>query len=89
MVVSPSILALEASAEALKIQGSAPQPILMGRHLIELGMEPGRDFGVILDAAYEAQIEGKFFTVPEALCWLAGEKGLPMSEGVRRRLNSQ
>jgi tRNA nucleotidyltransferase (CCA-adding enzyme) len=70
----------------LDVQASAPQAILMGRHLIELGMEPGRDFGVILDAAYEAQLEGKFFAASEALRWLAGEEGLPLPVAVRQRL---
>lgn len=33
------------------------KPILMGRHLIERGMEPGVEFGEILKRAYEYQIE--------------------------------
>jgi len=85
-VVAEGILALEARASALDVQASAPQAILMGRHLIELGLEPGRDFGVILEAAYEAQLEGKFFAASEALRWLAGEEGLPLPMAVRQRL---
>lgn len=85
-VASEAILALAARAAALNVQASAPQPILMGRHLIELGLEPGRDFGVILDVAFEAQLEGKFFTASEALRWLEAEEGLPLSASVRERL---
>ena len=31
----------------------------MGRHLIEMGMEPGPEFRGILDAVYEMQMDGK------------------------------
>jgi len=33
-------------------------PIVQGRHLVEMGMSPGRHFRSILDQAYELQIEG-------------------------------
>jgi len=59
----------------LKIQASAPKPILMGRHLLELGMKPGREFGELLNEAFEAQLEGKFFDLPEALAWLSARSG--------------
>jgi tRNA nucleotidyltransferase (CCA-adding enzyme) len=47
-------------ATELAIEDSAPKPILLGRHLVELGLKPGRHFAPILDRAYEAQLEGKF-----------------------------
>ena len=40
-----------------------PRPLVLGRHLIGLGLEPGPDFKEILDACYDAQIEGVFATV--------------------------
>ena len=43
----------------LQIERKAPEPILMGRHLIELGMKPGPEFKKILDAVYEMQLDGK------------------------------
>ena len=86
-VVAESVHSLEARAAELKVQSSAPKPILLGRHLIELGMEPGKDFGRILDAAFDAQLEGKFFDVPEARRWLGMEPDLPLTEDVRQRLN--
>jgi len=49
---------------------SRPDPILMGRHLIERGMTPGPQFGVILRAAYEAQLDGEFGDLEGALWWL-------------------
>ena len=47
-------------AAELAVQDSAPQPIMLGRHLVELGVKPGPLFGKILDRCYEAQIEGEF-----------------------------
>jgi tRNA nucleotidyltransferase (CCA-adding enzyme) len=35
-----------------------PAPILLGRHLIERGIRPGKDMGAILKKAYEAQLDG-------------------------------
>ena len=32
-------------------------PIVMGRHLIDKGLQPGKEFKVLLDKAYEIQIE--------------------------------
>ena len=37
----------------LQIEKKAPDPILMGRHLIELGLDPSPQFKQILDAVYE------------------------------------
>ena len=85
-MISENVLELQARAAELNVQASAPPPILMGRHLLELGMLPGRPFGVILDAAYEAQLEGQFFDLPEAFRWLAAETTLPLPEPVRHRL---
>jgi tRNA nucleotidyltransferase (CCA-adding enzyme) len=85
-VNSEGLLALQAKAAELKVQSSAPQPILMGRHLIELGMNPGRELGMILDAAYDAQLEGKFLDLRQALRWLGEQKDQPLPERVRQRL---
>ena len=84
--ISESVRALQARAGELKLESSAPQPILMGRHLLELGMQPGRELGVLLAAAFEAQLEGKFFDLPQGLLWLATEPGLTLPDEVRRRL---
>lgn len=43
----------------LQIEKKAPERILMGRHLIELGMVPGPQFKKVLDAVYEIQLDGK------------------------------
>jgi tRNA nucleotidyltransferase (CCA-adding enzyme) len=65
---------LRQRAAELNVQDRAPEPILKGRHLIELGMIPGKDFGSILDAAYEAQLEGKFFDLEGARKWVSQQR---------------
>ena len=64
---SPQGLWIMQRAEALAIKDSAPKPILLGRHLIELGLTPSVKFKDILNAAYEAQLDGAFFDVEHAV----------------------
>jgi tRNA nucleotidyltransferase (CCA-adding enzyme) len=78
---------LLARAQELQVRHQPPQPILMGRHLIELGLEPGKMFGAVLDKAYEAQLEGAFFDLTQAWPWLAKEGELPA--GARARLEQK
>lgn len=47
-------------AAALEVESGQPRPIVMGRHLIELGLEPGPHFKELLDACFEAQLDGAF-----------------------------
>jgi tRNA nucleotidyltransferase (CCA-adding enzyme) len=56
-----------AKVRELEIEKKAPDPILMGRHLIELGLEPSPKFMQILDAVYEMQLDGKVANIEEAL----------------------
>lgn len=72
--VSENLRALLVKAAELKLKDSAPKPILQGRHLIELGMKPGPKVGEIVDAAFEAQLEGKFADLDGARRWLAAER---------------
>ncbi|WP_309399681.1 CCA tRNA nucleotidyltransferase [Cerasicoccus maritimus] len=51
---------LRTKAEELAIRDSAPKPLILGRHLIELGLKPGVQFKEILAAAFEAQLDGDF-----------------------------
>jgi tRNA nucleotidyltransferase (CCA-adding enzyme) len=51
----------------LNIKEEAPKPILMGRHLIELGLKPSPEFKKILDAVYEKQLDGQITNLEEAL----------------------
>jgi tRNA nucleotidyltransferase (CCA-adding enzyme) len=83
------VTALLAKAAELRVQASAPKPILMGRHLLELGMAPGPDVGTILHEAFEAQLEGAFFDLDQARRWLAGEERLNLPSEVRSRLQEK
>ncbi|MBN1403575.1 MAG: HD domain-containing protein [Opitutales bacterium] len=47
-------------AKALQLEREAPKPIILGRHLIALGMQPGREFKAMLDKLFEEQLEGNF-----------------------------
>jgi len=47
-----------AKVRELQVEKKAPDPILMGRHLIELGLNPSPDFKRIIDAVYEMQLDG-------------------------------
>jgi len=71
--IPPVVTLLQEKAAELQVQNSAPQPILLGRHLLEIGMQPGPDMGAILKKGYEAQLEGKFFNLNQAFDWLASE----------------
>lgn len=57
-------------AKELSVEEEKPKPLLQGRHLISKGMKPAEEFKKILDAAYEAQLEGEFFTHDQAEAWL-------------------
>ena len=60
---------LERAAE-LSVEREPPRPILMGRHLLERGWQPGPVLGELLEAAYAAQLEGAFDDLDGALDWL-------------------
>lgn len=79
--------ALLARAKALALQDRAPRPILLGRHLLALGMQAGPAFGPILAAAFEAQLEGQFTDLGGSRRWLAASDLLPPD--ARERLLKQ
>ncbi|MBR7121341.1 MAG: HD domain-containing protein [Lentisphaeria bacterium] len=54
----------------LAIADSAPRPLIYGRHLIERGLRPGKNFKPLLDACFEAQLSGKFDDLTGALHYL-------------------
>ncbi len=65
-----SVNELLTQAALLNVQQQAPQAILLGRHLIERGMSPGPTFKPLLDAAFEAQLDGVFTDIEGAKTWL-------------------
>jgi tRNA nucleotidyltransferase (CCA-adding enzyme) len=54
-------------ARALGVEHAPPSPLLLGRHLLNLGMAPGPRVGLILKAVYEQQLDGGVSTVDEAV----------------------
>jgi tRNA nucleotidyltransferase (CCA-adding enzyme) len=61
---------LVTQARALAIADAAPKPLVLGRHLIELGLNPGPRFTPIIDAAFEAQLDGAFMDESGGRIWL-------------------
>jgi tRNA nucleotidyltransferase (CCA-adding enzyme) len=61
---SPETLAriaeLRDRARALALEATAPQPLILGRHLVALGLKPGPRFKKILEDGFEAQLDGAF-----------------------------
>ena len=54
-------------ARELGVEHRAPQPILKGRHLIDLGVPPGPGMGAILREIYERQLDGRVTTLDEGI----------------------
>jgi len=54
-------------ARQLAVEVEAPKPILLGRHLIELGLKPSPIFGEITKAVYELQLDGRVANLEEAV----------------------
>lgn len=54
-------------ARTLGVEHRPPAPILMGRHLLALGMRPGPEVGTVLKAVYELQLDSIVTTLDEAV----------------------
>jgi tRNA nucleotidyltransferase (CCA-adding enzyme) len=53
-------------ARELEVEQHAPAALLMGRHLLEMGLEPGPQIGKITKVVYEMQLDGRVRTLEEA-----------------------
>ena len=51
----------------LQVEQRPPDPLLLGRHLLDLGIEPGPQMGEITRAVYELQLDGRVRTLDEAI----------------------
>ena len=56
-----------ARARALGVEHRPPARILLGRHLLALGMRPGPAIGALLQSIYEKQLDGEITTLDDAL----------------------
>ena len=55
-----------ARARELEVEQKAPAPILMGRHLLAMGLKPSPLIGEITRVIYEMQLDGRVRTLAEA-----------------------
>jgi len=55
---------------SLGVEERAPEALLLGRHLLALGLQPGKRIGEITRAVYERQLDGEIVTLEDA-CRLA------------------
>jgi len=56
-------------ARQLGVQHAPPPPLVLGRHLLALGMQPGPRVGELLRAIYERQLDGTITTTDEGLAF--------------------
>src|SRR4029453_17829522 len=54
-------------ARALGVEHRPPPPILLGRHLLELGLTPGPRVGAVLKTVYEQQMDGTVQNLDQAI----------------------
>jgi tRNA nucleotidyltransferase (CCA-adding enzyme) len=54
-------------ARALGVEHRPPAPLLLGRHLLALGLAPGPRVGEILKQIYERQLDGDVASVDDAI----------------------
>ena len=54
-------------ARKLGVEHAPPPPIVLGRHLIDLGVAPGPKMGELLKALYEKQLDGEIASLDEGL----------------------
>jgi tRNA nucleotidyltransferase (CCA-adding enzyme) len=52
---------------SLGIEQCAPAPLLLGRHVLALGLEPGPRIGEITRVVYDRQLDGEVVTIEEAI----------------------
>jgi tRNA nucleotidyltransferase (CCA-adding enzyme) len=53
-------------ARALGVEHAAPAPLVLGRHLLQLGMTPGPSIGEVLKEVYERQLDGTVTSFEDA-----------------------
>jgi tRNA nucleotidyltransferase (CCA-adding enzyme) len=56
-----------ARVRQLGIEERAPQPLLKGRHVLELGLQPGKRVGELTRAVYQLQLDGAVMTLDDAV----------------------
>jgi len=54
-------------ARSLGVEHAPPKPIVLGRHLLDLGVAPGPFIGTTLKQLYERQLDGELVTLEDGL----------------------
>ena len=54
-------------ARALGVEHRPPEPLLKGRHVLLMGLEPGPPVGRVVKAVYERQLDGSVATLDDAI----------------------
>jgi len=54
-------------AKLLGVEHAPPAPIVMGRHLLALGLTPGPRVGAVLRQVYEKQLDGSITTLEDGI----------------------
>jgi len=54
-------------ARELGVDRSPPKPLLLGRHLLDLGVPPGPAMGELLKQVYERQLDGEITSIEQAV----------------------
>jgi tRNA nucleotidyltransferase (CCA-adding enzyme) len=76
-------------AEELAVRTSAPEPLVLGRHLVELGFPPGRELGEVLKRAYDAQLAGEFHDTSGGLGWLVRRSKIAIPPEVQAGISAK
>ena len=67
-------------ARRLGVEHQPPAPLVLGRHVLALGLEPGPRVGELLKQVYEKQLDGEVTTVDEGIRELQRLLDRPESE---------
>ena len=69
LVVGGHFYPLRSRSWALGVEHAPPAPLVLGRHLLARGIEPGPRMGEILRAVYERQLDGSVTTVEDGIAF--------------------
>jgi tRNA nucleotidyltransferase (CCA-adding enzyme) len=67
---SPGLLLLEEVARDESLHSKPPEPIVLGRHLIERGFQPDPSFKRVLNELFEMQLDGVFESLEGASIYI-------------------
>ncbi len=88
-VIPGTVQSIAEKAEELAVRQKAPEPFLLGRHLVECGFPPGPEMGEILRTAYDAQLTGELSDLPTAFIWLAEKSKFVLPSTVRTAIEEK